>query len=151
MTLRDDIRADVTVALKGGQKERAAALRLLADAMQKMEIARTDSKNADYGKPITDADYTGVVEKQIKQRRDSIEQYEKAGRAELAEQEQKEIKFFIPYLPKQMSRDEIVTIVQALIEREGKDFKKVMPLAAKELKGKAEGRTVNDVVKELTS
>jgi uncharacterized protein YqeY len=124
---------------------------LLRAAFQRFEIDRTDQKNPNYGKPITEEDLVGVIQKEIKQRRDSIEQYEKGGRTDLADKERAELVYYEAYLPKQMSREEIVASVQSLIEREGKEFRKVMPLAAKELKGRADGKLVSEIVKELTA
>jgi uncharacterized protein YqeY len=92
-----------------------------------------------------------VVQKEIKQRRDSIDQFLKGGRQDLAEKEEAEIKVIETYLPRQLSREEISQEVSALIEREGKEFKKIMPLAAQQLKGRADGRLVSEIVKELTS
>ena len=151
MGLKDQVNADITEAMKARDNEKKDALRLLKAAIQRYEIDRTDSKNANYGKPITEDDILGVVQKEIKQRRDSIEQYEKGGRTDLADKERVELKYFEGYLPQQMSRDEIAAAVQALIGREGKEFRKIMPLAAKELKGRADGRLVSEIVKELTS
>jgi uncharacterized protein len=93
----------------------------------------------------------GVLQKEIKQRRDSIEAFEKGGRNDLAEKERAELNVLEVYMPQQMSRDEIVAAIQPLVEREGKDFRKIMPLASKELKGKADGKLINEVVKELTA
>jgi uncharacterized protein YqeY len=151
MSIKDQVTADLTAAMKARDDEKKDALRLLKAAIQRMEIDRTDHKNPNYGKPITEDDYLGVVQKEIKQRRDSIEQYEKGGRTDLADKERVELKYFEGYLPQQLGREEIAAAVQSLIEREGKDFRKVMPLAAKELKGRADGKLVSEIVKELTS
>jgi uncharacterized protein YqeY len=151
MGLEEQVTADTTAAMKARDKEKTDALRLLRAAIQKYKIDRTDSKNPNHGKPVTEEDLMGVLQKEIKQRRDSIDQYEKGGRTDLADKERTEIKYFEVYLPQQMTREEIVAAVQALIDREGKDFRKVMPLAAKELKGRADGRQVSEIVKELTA
>lgn len=151
MGLKDQVNADITEAMKARDNEKKDALRLLKAAIQRHEIDRTDSKNPNYGKPITEDDVLGVVQKEIKQRRDSIEQYEKGGRTDLADKERVELKYLEAYLPQQMSREEISAAVQTLIEREGKEFRKIMPLAAKELKGRADGKLVSEIVKELTS
>jgi uncharacterized protein YqeY len=151
MSLEDQLKADLTTSMKSGQRERTDALRLLRAAIQKFRVDRTDPKNPQHGNEITEDDILGVVQKEIKQRRDSIEQFEKGNRADLAAKEQVELDIFQTYLPKQLTREEIVAAIQPLIEREGKDFRKIMPLASKELKGKAEGRLINEVVKELTA
>ncbi len=151
MGLKEQLSADVNSAMKAREREKTDALRLLKAAIQRFEIDRTDSKNANHGKAITEEDLLGVVQKEIKQRRDSIELFEKGGRVDLADKERVEVGFLEAYLPKQLSREEIAAEIQTIIDREGKDFRKVMPLAAKELKGRAEGRIVSEIVKELTS
>ncbi len=151
MALKDQLIEDVKVSMKGGDRSRTDALRLLRAAIQRYEVDRTDSKNPLHGQPVTEDDLFGVVQKEIKQRRDSIEQYEKGNRPDLVAKEQAELEIFQVYLPKQLSREEIVAAIGPIIAREGKDFRKVMPLASKELKGKAEGRLINEVVKELTA
>jgi uncharacterized protein YqeY len=151
MSLEDQLKADLTTSMKSGQRERTDALRLLRAAIQKFRVDRTDPKNPQHGHEITEDDILGVLQKEIKQRRDSIEQFEKGNRADLAAKEQVELDIFQTYLPKQLTREEIAAAIQPLIEREGKDFRKIMPLASKELKGKAEGRLINEVVKELTA
>jgi uncharacterized protein YqeY len=151
MGLKEQVTADVTAAMKARDKEKTDALRLLKAAIQRYEIDRTDQKNANYGKPITEDDLLGVIQKEIKQRRDSIEQYEKGNRTDLADKERAELKYFEGYLPQQLSREEIIAAIQPIIERDGKDFRKVMPQVAKELKGRADGKFVSEIVKELTS
>lgn len=151
MGLKEQLMEDLKTSMKSGERERTDALRLLRAAIQKFEVDRTDSKNPKHGEPVTEDDLLGVVQKEIKQRRDSIEQFEKGNRPDLAAKEQAELAIFEKYLPRQLSREEVVAAVQPIIEREGRDFRKVMPVASKELKGKADGRLVNEVVKELTA
>jgi len=151
MSIKEQVLADITTSMKAHDKERTDALRLLKAAIQRFEIDLNDPKNPKHGQPIIEDDIIGVVLKEIKQRRDSIELYEKGHREDLAEKERVELKYLEGYLPRQMSREEIAAVVQIIIEREGKEFRKIMPVASKELKGRAEGRLVNEVVKELTS
>jgi uncharacterized protein len=150
MSLKEQLQTDIVTAMKARNSQRVDALRLLKAAFQRYEFERSDLKNPLRGKPITEEDYMGVIVKEIKQRRDSIEQFTKGNRPDLVEKEEVELKIFEAYLPTQLERAEVVTFVQSLIDREGKEFKKVMPLAAKELKGRAEGKLVSEVVKELT-
>jgi uncharacterized protein len=151
MGLKERLTEDMKTAMKEKNAERLDAIRLLRAAFQRFEVDRTDKKNPNYGKEITELDYVGVLQKEIKQRRDSIEAFEKGGRLDLAEKERVELNVLEVYMPQQMSRDEIVAAIQPLVDREGKDFRKIMPLASKELKGRADGKLVNEVVKELTS
>lgn len=151
MGIKEQLMDDMKTAMKSRETGRLDAIRLLRAAIQRMEVDRTDSKNPNHGKEITELDYVTVIQKEIKQRRDSIEAFEKGGRTDLADKERAELVVMEHYLPQQMSRDEIVAALAPIVEREGKDFRKIMPLASKELKGRAEGRLINEVVKELTA
>jgi hypothetical protein len=94
-----------------------------------------------------------VLQKQAKQRRDSIEEYGKAGRQDLVDRERGELDVITGYLPAQLSREDITAEVTAIIEETGasgaKDKNKVMPVAMQRLKGRADGRAINEVVTEM--
>ncbi len=151
MPLKAQLDADLKDAMRAKDENRMSAIRMLKAAISNFELARTDPKNADHDKPIAEADLLGVVEKQIKQRRESIEMYQKGNRPELAAKEQAEIKVLEAYMPKQLSRDEVKKEVEAIIAALGtKEFPKVMREAATKLKGRADGKMVNEVVRELT-
>ncbi|MBI5302249.1 MAG: GatB/YqeY domain-containing protein [Chloroflexi bacterium] len=145
MGLKDQLNEDLKIAMKAKDEVRLGTIRMLRAAIANFELARPADK------PITEADLLSVVEKQIKQRRDSIEAYEKGNRPELAAQEQAEIVVLQVYMPKQLSRDEIKTEVAGIIAALGtKEFPKVMKEAAAKMKGRADGKLVNEVVRELT-
>jgi uncharacterized protein len=147
MGLKDQLNEDLKTAMRAKDETRVGAIRMVKAAISNFELAR--AKDAP---PPTEADYLSVVEKQIKQRRESIELYNKGNRPELAAKEEAEIAALQGYLPKQLSRDEIKTEVEGIIAALGtKEFPKVMREAAAKLKGRAAGKTVNEVVKELTS
>ncbi len=147
MGLKDQLNEDLKTAMRAKDETRVGAIRMVKAAISNFELAR--AKDA---QPPTEADYLSVVEKQIKQRRESIELYKKGNRPELAAKEEAEIAALQGYLPKQLSRDEIKTEVQGIIAALGtQEFPKVMREAATKLKGRADGKTVNEVVKELTS
>lgn len=147
MELKEQLNEDLKAAMRAKDETRVSAIRMLKAAISNFELAR--AKDA---QPPTEADYLGVVEKQIKQRRESIELYKQGNRPELAAKEEQEIAALQGYLPKQLSRNEIKTEVQGIIAALGtKEFPKVMREAATKLKGRADGKMVNEVVKELTS
>ncbi len=151
MPLKNQLDADLKDAMRAKDENRMSAIRMLKAAISNFELARSDPKSPDRDKPIVEADLLGVVEKQIKQRRESIEMYQKGNRPELAAKEQAEIKVLEAYMPKQLSRDEISKEVQGIIAALGtKEFPKVMREAATKLKGRADGKMVNEVVRELT-
>lgn len=146
MGLIERLNEDLKTAMKAKDENRLNAIRMLKAAITNYEIAR--AKDAP---PPTEADYLGVVEKQVKQRRESIEMYIKGNRPELAAKEEAEIKALEVYLPQQLTRDEIKLEVTGIIAALGtKEFPKVMREAATKLKGRADGKTINEVVKELT-
>jgi uncharacterized protein YqeY len=152
MGLKEQLSEDLKTAMRAKDTQRVNAIRLLRDAIAKFEIARTDPANKDASKPITEADLLSVVEKQVKQRRESIEAYKQGNRPDLVEQEAAELAVLHVYMPKQMSRDEIKAEVAGIIATLGtKEFPKVMREAATKLKGRADGKMVNEVVKELTA
>ena len=136
--------------MKARDTTKIGALRLLRAAFQNFEVARTDAKHPQHGQPIGEGDYVAIVQREIKQRQDSIEAFTKGNRADLVATEQSEIDVISAYLPKQLERGAIEEHVLGLVAELGKDFKAVMPRAARELRGRADGRIVNEVVRELT-
>ncbi len=151
MPLKTQLDADLKDAMRAKDENRMSAIRMLKAAISNFELARTDPKSADREKPVTEADLLGVVEKQIKQRRESIEMYQKGNRPELAAKEEAEIKVLEAYMPRQLSRDEVKKEVEGIVAALGtKEFPKVMREAATKLKGRADGKMVNEVVRELT-
>ncbi len=151
MGLKEQLNDDLKDAMRAKDEDRVRAIRMLKAAISNLEIARTDPKNPQHGQPVTEADLNKVVENQIKQRRDSIDMYQKGNRPELAAKEEAEIKVLEKYMPKQMSREEVKAEVEKVVADLGtKEFPKVMRESAQRLKGKADGRMVNEVVKEVT-
>jgi uncharacterized protein len=144
MTLNDQVNADLKAAMKAGEKTKLETLRLLRAHM--IELSKRGE-----GKEITPEEELSVLMAAIKKRKEAIEVYEKAGRKELADQERAELEVINAYLPKQLSPDEASEIVLRIITQTGasgaKDFGKVMPLAMKELKGKVDGKLVQELVK----
>jgi uncharacterized protein len=152
MGLKEQLTSDLRDAMRAHAEHRITAIRLVKAAIGNLEFARTDPKNPDYQKPLTEGDLLRVVENQIKQRRESIELYKKGGRPELAEIEQAELVALQKYMPQQLTRDEIKTQVEQVIAQlNTRDFPQVMKESATRLRGRADGKLVNEVVKELTA
>lgn len=149
--LETRLRADVQEAQRARDQVRLDTLRLSLNAIHLEEVARTDRDNPNYGKPITEADRIAVLEKQVKQRNEAAAIYRQANRPELAEKEEREASIIQAYLPAQMTDDELREVINGLIATHGKEFKKIMPLAAKETRGRAQGARVQQMVRELTS
>ena len=145
MSIKEQILQDLKTAMKEKDVQKRDALRLLSSAFKQIEV--------DERKELSDEDVIKIIQKQLKQRNDSIEQYQKAGRDDLAQKEQLEIDYYRVYLPAQLSDEELEAAVLAIIEKTGassmKDMGKVMGAATKELAGKAEGKRVSACVKKL--
>lgn len=149
--LEQQLRKDIQDAQRARDQLKLDTLRMALGAIHNLEVARTDRKNAEYGKPLTAGDTLRVLEQEIKKRQQAIELYKQAKRMELVEKEQKEADILSTYLQgTQLSEGELRVVVAQLIELHGKEFKKVMPLAAKETKGRANGAHVQQIVREMT-
>ncbi len=152
MGLKEQLDADLKDALRAHDENRTNAIRLLKAAIAQLEYTRTDPKNPDFNKPVTENDLLRVADQQIKQRREAIELYTKGKRPELAAKEQAEIAVLEKYMPAPMTRDEIRAIVrQAMADLGTNEFPKVMKESAARTRGRADGKLVNEVVKELTA
>ncbi len=152
MGLQEQLNSDLKDAMRAKDQVRISAIRLLKAAISNVEFARTDPKNPDFGKPMTEGDLLRVVDNQIKQRREAIELYTKGNRPELAAQEQAEMAVLEKYMPAQLTRDEIKIQVERVIADLGtRAFPAVMKESATRLRGRADGKVVNEVVKELTA
>lgn len=145
MSLKEKLQNDMKSAMREGQTERRDVLRLLLAAIKQTEV--------DSGKILDDKGVEDLLMKQMKQRRESINDYEKAGRPEQAAQEKAEVAVIEEYLPKMMSREEIEALVAAAITQlhitSAKEMGRLMGHLMPQVKGKADGRLVNEVVKEL--
>jgi len=145
MSLKDQIINDMTAAMKAQDAARTSTLRMVKAAIMNRE--------KDGGGAITDEDVLKLLRSQVKQRRDSVEQYQKAGRPELADKEIAEIAVIETYLPQAASEAEIEQAVSEAISETGassmKDMGAVMKAVMPKLAGKnADGRTVSDTVKK---
>jgi len=151
--MREQIMESVKTAMKSGDKRRLSTLRLIQAAIQDRDIAaRVDAKGQSTGNDkIDDAGLLQLLQKMIKQRRDSIKMYSEAGRTELAEQEQSEIVIIEEYLPKQMSEAEVATAVGAIVKELGaaglKDMGRTMAALKERYAGQMDFGKASGVVK----
>ncbi len=149
MSLYNTILDDLKTSMKAKDELRTLVLRSLKAAMLEKEIsARTEGKAVS----VSDEMATEVIVKAAKQRRDSITQFDQAGRDDLAENERKELAIIESYLPEQLSEDDIRSIVDEAIQQTDaesmRDMGKVMGKVMPKVKGKADGGLVNSIVKE---
>jgi uncharacterized protein YqeY len=154
MPMKDQIASDLKDAMRAAEPIRRDVLRSVITAISNAEIGRVDISDESAGREaLSDADVLGVIQKQAKQRRESIEEFKKGGRQDLVDRESAELVILETYLPRQMSRDEVAAEVRAVITETGASGPagkaKVMPAAIARMKGRADGRLINDVVTEL--
>lgn len=149
--LEQQLRKDIQEAQRAKDQQRLDTLRMALGAIHNLEVARTDRKNQDFGKALTEEDCYKVLEQEIKKRSQAIELYKQAKRDELANKEQREVDILRPYLASAyLSEDELRALIADLVAQHGKEFKAVMPLAAKATRGKADGKFVSQLVREMT-
>lgn len=150
MSLKDRLVADMTQAMKNKNANKLSTLRMAKSALMNEENKRG------VGTVLTDEEVTKVLQSLVKQRKDSIAQYENAGRTELAEKEQAELVVLEEYLPKAASAEEITAAVEEAVQETGassmKDMGTVMKAALVRLQGKnADGKMVSEAVKARLS
>jgi uncharacterized protein YqeY len=151
LPLETQLKKDIQAAQRSRDQARLDTLRMALGAIHNLEIARTDRKHPEHGQPLSEADSVRVLEQEVKKRNQAIPLYRQGGRTELAEKEQHELEILQVYLQSsQLSDEELRSIVSRIIAENGKEFRKVMPLAAKETKGHASGSRVQSLVRELT-
>ncbi len=146
-SLKQKLTDDLKQALKGGDKVRRSVIRLVMAAIQNTEIARRTT--------VDDADVLGIIAKEVRQHRESIEAFKQGNRPDLVAQEEVELAILNEYLPQQMTREEVISAARRVINEVGAqglgDKGKVMPKLIAQLKGRADGREINTVVTELLS
>lgn len=145
VNLKEKLSGDLWQAIKGGDKVKRSVIRLVMAAVQNAEIARKAN--------LESSDIIGIIAKEARQREESIEAFKQGNRQDLVDQEEAQLAILKEYLPQQVTRDEIVAEARRIIEEVGaqgpRDKGKVMPKLIAELKGKADGREINEVVTEL--
>lgn len=145
MTLEERLDADLKEGMKARDEVKVSTLRMLRAAMKNLAIEKKAEK-------LEDKDVTGVIAKQIKQHRDSIEGFTKGNRQDLVDKETAELKILESYMPKMMSAEELKAVVKSAIEKVGAkgraDMGKVMKAAMEDAKGAADGKMLSQMVSE---
>ncbi len=147
MSIKERLQQDLKESLKKKDTIRLNTIRSIINAIKNKEI--------DLRKEVTEEEIYAILNSLAKQRRESIEQYEKGGRQDLVDQEKRELEIILEYLPEQLSEKEIEKIVKETIEEVGassmKDLGKVMKAIMPKVKGRADGKKVNEIVRSLLS
>jgi len=147
MTLAERLNEDLKLAMKSQDKFKLSVLRMVCAAIKNQEIERK--------RALDDSEVIDVLSREIKQRRDSLQDFEKAGRTDLAEQASAEIEIISAYLPKPLTDEEVTALVQQTIQETGAsskaDMGKVMAALMPKVKGRADGKLVNQIVSQHLS
>lgn len=145
MSLLNRLTEELKEALRAGNHTKLSVIRLLKSSIKNREIEKMA--------PLTDEEVIDIIMTALKQRRESIEQFQKGGREDLVQKEKSELEVLQTFLPQQLSEEELVGEIQAVIREVGasspKDMGKVMKILMIRLKGRAEGAKVSSLVKEL--
>ena len=147
MSIKDRLTEDMKAAMKAKAdgKQQLAVIRMVRSAIRQQEI---DGKTE-----LDDNGVIAVISKEVKMRKDSLEEFKKGGREDLVAQTEAEIAVLMPYLPQQLSEAEVRTLVEEAVAASGassqKDMGKVMGLLMPKVKGRADGKVVNTIVREL--
>ena len=144
-TIKDKIQEDMKAAMRAQEKERLATIRLILAALKQREV--------DERITLTDEHILAILDKMLKQRRQSIDEFQKGGRQDLVQKEMDEVKIIQAYLPAQLSAEETKAIIKTVIQETGaasaRDMGKVMAALKPKIQGKADMTLVSTQVKEL--
>ncbi len=145
MTTAEKIAEDFKNALKAGDKQKLSVLRMVKAAAKNREIEK--------GSPLAEEDIQEILRTFIKRGKESIEQFSKAGREDLAKKEADELTVLQPYLPQQLSNDEVEALIKGVIHETGakgaKDMGSVMKAVMEKAKGRVDGKTINELVRKM--
>ncbi|WP_290771201.1 GatB/YqeY domain-containing protein [Anaerofustis sp.] len=147
MSLKETLLGDLKKAMKEKDNITKSTVTMVRAAILQIE---KDNKVE-----LGDEEIIDVVSKQVKQRKDALSEFEKAGREDLVEETKAELNVLMKYLPKQLSKEEVKSIVENAVEKVGaksvKDMGKIMSEVMPKIKGKADGKLVNEIARELLS
>lgn len=147
MSLSERLNEDLKQAMKNQDKFKLSVIRMIRSAIKYVEIEKKQ--------PLDDQEVLEILSREVKQRKDSLQEFEKAGRHDLVEPLKHEIAIIGEYLPQQLSEDELKAIVQETIQEAGAstkaDMGKVMGALMPKVKGRADGKLVNQIVMQLLS
>ena len=145
MNLKDRLKQDLKDAMKAKDTNKRDAIRAITTMIKQVEVDQRVS--------LSDDEVVKLIQKGVKQREDAIEQFKAGNRDDLVEKEQYQIDIFSSYLPKQLTDDELLAIVKDIIAKVGatsmKDMGKIMPKAKEQVGAKADGKRINQAVKQL--
>jgi uncharacterized protein len=146
MALRNQIQSDLTAAMKAWDTERVATLRMILASIKNLQVAEGHTGE------VTDSEVQDLLAREAKKRSEAAEAYEQAGRAELADKERRELMIVREYLPEELGEEELASIVDEAIAETGasspRDLGRVMSKVMPKVKGRADGKHVNTLVRQ---
>ena len=146
MPLLQKILEDMKTAMKSGDKSRLEVLRFM---LAGLNAAKKEKTLKDPEATLDDAEVISLLQKEAKKRKDSIELFKQGDRADLVEKEEADLSIIFEYLPKELSRDEVLAIVKDLKEKGFNDFSSLMRESMKAVHGRSDGKMVGDVIKDV--
>lgn len=148
MALKEQIKEDIKEAMKQRKELELSVLRMISSAISSEEITKGKKETG-----LSDEEVVEILAREVKKRRDSVSQFESAGRMELAEKEKQEIEVISKYLPTQLSPEEVEKMIGETIKETGakseKDFGVVMKVLSLKIKGRADGKQASEMVKKI--
>ena len=144
--LREKLNAELKESLLKRNAEKTGVLRFLLSLLQNREIEKRGTGQAPV---LTEEEIIEIFQREVKKRKEAISLFEKGGRPELAEKETKELVFINAYLPPEMSREEIVILVNRFKDKGLNDFNSLMKEVTKTTRGRADGKMVSEIVREI--
>ena len=142
--IEEHLRADLKDAMRAHDQVRMDTIRMALTGFRNEEVARSRAA-------LSEQDRMNILDKQIKQRHEAAVLFRSGNRPELAEKEEREAEILLAYLPARLTDEQIRSIVAQIVAEHGTEFRAVMPLASRETKGRADGRRVQEIVRELTA
>jgi uncharacterized protein len=145
MALLSKLNDDLKTAMKGGQKERVEVLRFVLSGVNN---AQKEKNVKSPGVPLTDDEVVSLLQKEAKRRKEALELFKKGNRADLVKKEDADLAVIFEYIPQELSIAEIEKIVDDVKSKGAADFNSIMKEVMKVVKGRADGKTVGDVIKK---
>lgn len=144
MNLLEKINSQIKEAMKGGDSFKVGTLRMVVSSIKNREI----EKRAKFSDPLTEEEMMEVLRREVKKRRESIEIYGNAGRGDLKEKEELELKIIQAYLPAELTKEEIEHIVAGVISGGERELGKIMKQVKEQVGGRADGKLVSEIIKK---
>lgn len=145
MSLKEHLQSDLKISLKSGDKTKVGVLRFILS-----EVQNKEKEKQGQGKPpeLSDEEVNNVLQKEFRKRKEATALFKKGGREDLVAHEETELAVIEPYLPAQFGENEILAVIEKLVAQGNSDFNSLIKEAMKEMRGKADGKRVTELIKD---